>query len=162
MESRCLARYDDDDIWYRATVVELGHDKVTVMYDQYVEEPIKLPLEDILPLGICFYNHLHVFCKLLHVAHQTNRLRRHWFCRTHLDMCQNLLMHGLSRVCRLNFADKRKVNFLTIGPVLFHFLACCFDCIIFHTIDIVQKCIVLMAFIICFPIHVHVLKTKFK
>ena len=50
LESRCLARYDDD-VWYRATVVEVGHEDMSIMFDQYEEEHVKLPLEDIFPLG---------------------------------------------------------------------------------------------------------------
>ena len=50
MESKCLARYDEDDLWYKATVVEIGenHD-VTVTFDSYDDECITVPLEDILP-----------------------------------------------------------------------------------------------------------------
>ena len=53
VESRCLARYDEDDLWYKATVVEIGenHD-VTVTFDSYDDECVAVPLEDILPIGM--------------------------------------------------------------------------------------------------------------
>ena len=52
IESKCLARYDEDDIWYKATVVEIGEDdEVTVIFDSYSEECVTVPLEDVLPIG---------------------------------------------------------------------------------------------------------------
>jgi len=32
-------------------VVEVGHEDMSIMFDQYEEEHVKLPLEDIFPLG---------------------------------------------------------------------------------------------------------------
>ena len=52
MESKCLARYDEDDLWYKATVVDVGENHVvTVTFDSYDEECVTVPLEDILPIG---------------------------------------------------------------------------------------------------------------
>ncbi|XP_045194698.2 zinc finger CCCH-type with G patch domain-containing protein-like [Mercenaria mercenaria] len=51
LESRCLARYDDDDLWYKATVVDLHDDGATVMFDDYDDKPLYLAFEDILPLA---------------------------------------------------------------------------------------------------------------
>ena len=53
VESKCLARYDEEDIWYKATVVEIGenHD-ITVTFDSYDDECVTVPLEDILPIGM--------------------------------------------------------------------------------------------------------------
>lgn len=50
MESHCLARYDDD-LWYKAMVVDHPSDTVTVTFDSYKDDPVTLPLEDVLPLG---------------------------------------------------------------------------------------------------------------
>ncbi|KAL4218838.1 hypothetical protein ACF0H5_021426 [Mactra antiquata] len=50
LESRCLARYDDDDLWYKATVVEVNDDNVKVTFDTYDDEPITLPYNDVLLL----------------------------------------------------------------------------------------------------------------
>ena len=53
MESRCLARFDDD-LWYKATVVDIDDDVVTVMFESYEEEAVPLSVEDILPVGKLF------------------------------------------------------------------------------------------------------------
>lgn len=49
LESRCLARYDEDDLWYKATVVDLHDDGASVTFDEYNDEPVSLPFVDILP-----------------------------------------------------------------------------------------------------------------
>lgn len=52
LESRCLARYDEDDLWYKATVVDLHDNGASVIFDDYDDdEPVVLPFEDILPQG---------------------------------------------------------------------------------------------------------------
>ncbi|XP_052789995.1 zinc finger CCCH-type with G patch domain-containing protein-like [Mya arenaria] len=50
LESKCLARYDDDDLWYKATVVEVGESEVKVTFDSYSDDPLSLLWEDVLPL----------------------------------------------------------------------------------------------------------------
>ncbi|XP_060592814.1 zinc finger CCCH-type with G patch domain-containing protein-like [Ruditapes philippinarum] len=51
LESRCLARYEDDDLWYKATIVDLHDEGASVTFDDYNDTPLYLCFEDILPLG---------------------------------------------------------------------------------------------------------------
>ena len=51
LESKCLARYEEDGLWYKAIVVEVLEDhKFQVMFDSY-NNTETVSIEDILPSG---------------------------------------------------------------------------------------------------------------
>ncbi|KAH3793384.1 hypothetical protein DPMN_146892 [Dreissena polymorpha] len=55
LESKCLARFHDD-LWYKATVVDLHDSGVTVTFDSYQDDPVTLPWEGVVPLsGNCVF-----------------------------------------------------------------------------------------------------------